>query len=323
MALRPFVGWYNGHPDRAAQSPLPGRAKQAVVIGNGNVAIDISRLLIKEKQELADSDICAHARQAIQEAGIQDVYLAGRRGPLEASFTPPELRELGRLEKAVPVIENAELPDELPAHIDTTTPAGRVTAKIVEIMRGFGDLDQEAASRKIHLLFQASPVAILGVGHVTAVRFEKTAVSSDGRASGTGEFFEIPADLVVTAIGYRSKPIEGIPFDDKRGLFPNTEGHIGDNLYVVGWGKRGPSGTIPTNRADSFQVVAKMLETITEPDSSKGGPSALDQLVTDKKLSPVSFEDWKKIEKVEIENATAPSPREKLTSVEEMLAVLN
>ncbi|RED50917.1 FAD-dependent oxidoreductase [Aestuariispira insulae] len=318
-----FVGWYNGHPDRFAKNPIAEHTRQAVVIGNGNVSIDISRLLIKEESELAESDICAHARKAILEAGIQNVYLAGRRGPLEASFTPPELRELGKLEKAVPVIENADIPDALPDSIDTSIPSGRVTAKNMEIMRSFADLEADKAERKIHLLFHASPVAFLGDRHVTAVRFEKTAIDDEGRAVGTGEFFEIPADLVVTAIGYRSRPIEGIPFDEKRGNFPNNDGHIEDNLYVVGWGKRGPSGTIPTNRADSFQVANKLLDDLAGQDSEKGGPDAFDSLIRDKGLSPTSFSDWKTIERAEEQNATAPAPREKFTSIQDMLALLN
>ena len=317
-----FVGWYNGHPDQASLHPIPKGARQAVVIGNGNVSIDISRLLIKEEAELAESDLCAHARADIHDARISNVYLAGRRGPVEASFTPPELRELGKLEKAVPVIENATVPEELPDRIDTNIPAGRIKAKNMEIMRSFLELDAASADRKVHMLFCASPVEFLGEDKVTAVRFEKTAIDEKGQVSGTGEFLEIQADLVVTAIGYRSVPIAGVPFDEKRGRFPNNDGHIDGNLYVVGWGKRGPSGTIPTNRADSFLVANKILEDFQGVDGGREGPEALDSLIAHKELKPTSFEDWKAIEQAEEKNATAPAPREKFTSIPAMLAAI-
>ena len=317
-----FVGWYNGHPDQADHGPIREGAKRAVVIGNGNVSIDISRVLIKEPEEMTESDLVAHARSPIHQASFASVHLVGRRGPVEASFTPPELRELGKLDMAVPVIENASIPEELPEEIDTNTPYGRIKAKNMEILRSFSDLDAKSAEKRVHLVFMASPVEILGDGQVEAVRFEKTKIGEVGRAIGTGEYFDIPADLVVTAIGYYSSPIPGLPFDEKKGIFPNEDGLIETGLYVVGWGKRGPSGTIPTNRPDSFQVANKILEEYGMAGKGKSGPDGLDKLIEERGLNPTGYEDWKKLEAEEESRASGEAPREKITSVDEMLGII-
>lgn len=319
-----FVGWYNGHPDYRDLAPIQHHIKSAVVIGNGNVSIDISRVLVKEPGEMEESDLCAHARDAIHGARVETVHLVGRRGPVEASFTPPELRELGKLESAVPVIENTTLPDDLPEWVDTTQPEGRVRAKNLEIFKSFQELDASSAPKKIHLLFQASPVAILGNdrGEVRAVRFERTKIADNGKAIGTGEFLEVPADLVVTAIGYRSKGLSGVTFDEKRGVYSNEDGHIEDNVYVVGWGKRGPSGTIPTNRADSFLVADTLLSDIGDHDGSNG-PEALNRLLIERGVRATTAEDWQLLDQLETDRATAPAPREKFTRLNEMLNAMD
>ncbi|WP_259780020.1 FAD-dependent oxidoreductase [Aestuariispira ectoiniformans] len=319
-----FVGWYNGHPDYRDLTPVHHHIRSAVVIGNGNVSIDISRVLVKEPGEMEESDLCEHARAAIHNAEVETVYLAGRRGPIEASFTPPELRELGKLESAIPVIENTALPDDLPDWVDTSVPEGRVRSKNLEIFKSFQELDASSAQKKIHLLFQASPAAILGndQGEVRAVRFERTEIDGNGKATGTGEFFEVPADLVVTAIGYRSRALAGVSFDDKRGGYPNEDGLIEENVYVVGWGKRGPSGTIPTNRADSFQVADRLIADLGD-GQSKGGPEALNRLLVERGVRVTTAKDWQLIDQLEVNRATGPAPREKLTRVQDMLDSLD
>lgn len=319
-----FVGWYNGHPDYRDLAPIRKHIRSAIVIGNGNVSIDISRVLVKEPGEMEESDLCEHAREVIHNADVETVYLAGRRGPVEASFTPPELRELGKLDKAVPVIENADLPADLPGWVDTNTPEGRVRAKNLEIFKSFQELEATAATKKIHLLFHASPAEILGDdnGEVTAVRFERTEINEQGKASGTGDFFEIPADLVVTAIGYQSRALAGVSFDEKRGAYPNSDGHIEDNIYVVGWGKRGPSGTIPTNRADSFLVADRLMADLGD-GAKPGGPEALNKLLIERGARATTARDWQLIDEVETSRATGSAPREKFTRLSEMLDVLD
>lgn len=312
-----FVNWYNSHPDYSDLNPIPSNSKAAVVIGNGNVAIDVARILVKSADEMADSDLASHSRVAIDAASIMDVTIAGRRGPAEASFTPPELRELGKLESALPNVTGAEIPSELPAHIDTSQPEGRIKSKVLDILKSFKELDKTTQDKSIILQFLASPTAFLGQDNVTAVQFERMEMNEEGQPVGTQELFEIPADLVVTAIGYRSVPITGVPFDEKLGRFPNDEGHIEDNLYVVGWGKRGPSGTIPTNRPDSFAVSRLIMETVTE-DADKLGSNALDKLLSARNCRPTNLEDWNTIDAKEHANGM----RQKISSVDEMLAIL-
>lgn len=312
-----FVNWYNSHPDYSDLSPISSDSKAAVVIGNGNVAIDVARILVKSAEEMADSDLAEHSRKAIDAASIMNVTIAGRRGPAEASFTPPELRELGKLESALPNVTGAEVPSELPLHIDASQPEGRIKTKILDILRSFNDLEKTTQEKNITLQFLASPTAFLGQDKVTAVQFERMEMNEEGRPVGTQELFEIPADLVVTAIGYQSVPIPNVPFDEKLGRFPNIDGHIEDNLYVVGWGKRGPSGTIPTNRPDSFAVSRLIMENITA-DDNKEGSNALDKLLAERNCRPTDLSDWKTIDAKEHENGV----RQKMSSIEEMLTAL-
>ncbi len=312
-----FVNWYNSHPDFAELSPIPEHAKAVVVIGNGNVAIDIARVLVKSETEMADSDLAAHSRKAIDAAAIKDVTIAGRRGPAEASFTPPELRELGRLEEARPIVEGAVIPTELPNYIDQGLPTARIKTKILDIFRSFEGLDNKDLPKTIHLQFQASPIALIGDTFVTAVRFERMQMDGAGKPQGTGETFEVPADLVVSAIGYQSIPLADAPFDEKLGRFPNQDGHIEGNLFVVGWGKRGPSGTIPTNRPDSFVVSTLLMEKIVA-DKNKSGPSGLDHILSKRGCRPTSYADWKTIDAQE----QSETRRHKICSIQEMLDCL-
>lgn len=312
-----FVNWYNSHPDYSKLNPISSDSKAAVVIGNGNVAIDVARILVKSAEEMADSDLALHSRNAIDAASIMDVTIAGRRGPAEASFTPPELRELGKLETALPNVTGAEIPSELPSHIDVNLPEGRIKTKILDILKSFGDLEKTTQEKNITLQFLASPTAFLGEDHVTSVQFERMEMNADGRPVGTQELFEIPADLIVTAIGYQSTPIAEVPFDEKLGRFPNQDGHIEGNLYVVGWGKRGPSGTIPTNRPDSFAVSRLIMESITA-DDNKNGSKTLDSLLASRGCRSTDLDDWKLIDTKEHANGV----RQKISSIDEMLAVL-
>ncbi|WP_420549703.1 FAD-dependent oxidoreductase [Curvivirga sp.] len=312
-----FVSWYNSHPDYKDLSPIPEHAKSAIVIGNGNVAIDVARILVKSAEEMSDSDLADYTRAAIDKASISDVVIAGRRGPAEASFTPPELRELGKLEHALPVIEGAVIPDELPSHIDTSQPAGRIKGKVLDIFRSFTEMERDGKDKTIHLQFLASPTAFLGEEKVEAVQFERMELNEDGKPTGTGELFDIPADLVVSAIGYYSQPLAGVPFDEKLGRYPNEEGLIQDNLYVVGWGKRGPSGTIPTNRPCSFKTSQIIMDQITANPAKQGG-QAIDKLLAEKGCKVTTFADWKAIDAAE----TKTEARQKIASVDEMLAII-
>ena len=247
-----FVGWYNGHPEFANLNPdLSGR--HAVVVGMGNVALDVARILSKTEDEFAGSDIVTHALDALRNSRLESVTILGRRGPHQIMMTPKELGELMQLERASPQVESADLP---PLDDDAVLEPGM--RKSVTLLREFAAIPPNIHGEKpiaIEFDFFASPKAIdVTDGRATGVVVERTVVEA-GRAIGTGETYRIPADIVITCIGYETSPIEGVPFDERAGRFANDQGRILPGLYCVGWAKRGPSGTIGTNRPDGYSVI--------------------------------------------------------------------
>jgi NADPH-dependent glutamate synthase beta subunit-like oxidoreductase len=308
-----FVGWYNGHPDFAGLAP-PLDGPGAVVIGNGNVALDVARILAKSPAELAGSDIVNHALAALEGAGIDTITLLGRRGPHQIAMTPKELGELGHLERATPLVEPGDLS---PAEDDAALEPGQ--RKSVTHLRDYATKGPDDAKPvRIAFDFFAMPVAIEGVGRAERVIVERTALDADGRAAGTGETYAIPAGLVVSCIGYRTPPIDGVPYDARAGRFANDEGRILPGLYAVGWARRGPSGTIGTNRPDGFAIVEKIAEDVGEGGGKQGRP-ALDRLLATRGVDVVTFRDWQNIDSAEIAAARDGSPREKFVVVGEML----
>jgi NADPH-dependent glutamate synthase beta subunit-like oxidoreductase len=308
-----FVGWYNGHPDHADLAP-PLEERGAVVIGNGNVALDVARILAKSEEEFDGSDIVGHALAALRGARMETITILGRRGPHQIAMTPKELGELGELARAVPVVDLADLP---PASEDALLDPGQ--RKSVTHLRNFAArADAVGKPTRIVFDFFAMPVAIEGDGRVERVIVERTALDAEGRAHGTGETYVVPAGLVVSCIGYRTPPIEGVPYDDRAGRFANDEGRILPGLYAVGWARRGPTGTIGTNRPDGFAIVEKIAGDIGEGGGKPGRP-ALDSLLAERGVEVVTFRDWQKIDTAEIAAARSGAPREKFTSVEAML----
>jgi len=307
-----FVGWYNGHPDFADLAPVlsgPG----AVIVGAGNVALDVARVLAKTDAEFAGSDIVGHALDSLDAATHERITILARRGPHQIAMTPKELGELGHLERAVPHVDPADLPPE--AEDAALEPGLR---KSVTHLRSFAATEADKPIT-IEFDFYAMPVAIEGDGKVERVIVERTAIDADGRASGTGETYAIPAALVVSCIGYRTPPIDGVPYDTKLGRFANDEGRIAPGLYAVGWARRGPTGTIGTNRPDGF-MIAEQIAADTPDDYGKEGRAGLDLLLRDRNVDVVTFRDWQKIEEAEIAAARDGSPREKFTSIDAMLA---
>ena len=313
-----FVGWYNGHPQFAGLDPdLSG--KSAVVIGMGNVALDVARILAKTRAEFDGSDIVAHALDAIEGSEIERITILGRRGPHQIMMTPKELGELGQLARASPHVETADLPPEADDAI--LEPGLR---KSVTLLRGFAAIPEDIAAEKhiaIEFDFFAQPARLIGNGKVSEIEVERTEVVK-GKAVSTGETYRIPADIVISCIGYRSSPIPDVPFDERAGRFANDEGRILPGLYCVGWARRGPSGTIGTNRPDGYGVV----ETIRQDEEAcmlgpeeKEGRLGFDRLAEERGLDVVTFRDWKKIEQAEEAAARDGAPREKFTDVEAMI----
>ena len=311
-----FVGWYNGHPEYAALAPdLSGR--HAVIIGMGNVALDVARILSKTEAEFEGSDIVAHALDLLRDSNIETITILGRRGPHQIMMTPKELGELLRLERAVPRVENADLPP--PESEDMLDPGQRKSVTLLREFAALSPSDRAGKALSINFDFFASPTLIEQEGgQLSGLVVERTELK-DGRAVGSGETYRIPADLLISCIGYRTSPIAGVPFDERAGRFPNEEGRIAPALYCVGWAKRGPSGTIGTNRPDGYAVIEKVADDIGE-GAGKRGREGFDELAQKRALDVVTFRDWQRIEEAEIAAARSGAPREKFVDIESMIA---
>lgn len=308
-----FVGWYNGHPDFADLDP-PLAGPGAVVVGNGNVALDVTRILSKTRAEFAGSDISNHALDVLDHSGIKRVTLLGRRGPHQIAMTPKELGELGHLERATPLVDPEDFP---PEGDDALLEPGM--RKSVGHLRNFATLADAPKDVSIDFDFFASPVAVEGDGKVERIVVERTRLDADLRSVGTGETYVIPCGLVVSCIGYQTPPIEGVPYEHGRGRFANSEGRVLPGLYCVGWARRGPTGTIGTNRPDGYAIV-DLIEADIGGGKGAKGRAGLDALLEARGVEVVTFRDWKKIEEAEIARAREGAPREKFTAIADMIA---
>lgn len=310
-----FVGWYNGHPDFADLDP-PLEGPGAVVVGNGNVALDVARILSKTPHELEGSDIASHALDALEASGIARITLLGRRGPHQIAMTPKELGELGHLERAQPRVDIADFPE--PGADALLEPGMR---KSVAHLRDFAATPPASKPVAIDFDFFAMPVVIEGDGRAERVVVERTRLDEDLRSVGTGQTYVIPAGLIVSCIGYKTPPIDGVPYEHGRGRFANSDGRILPGLYCVGWARRGPTGTIGTNRPDGYAVV-DLVAADSGGESGKAGPDGLDALLARRGADVVTFRDWQKIEAAEAARARDGAPREKFTTVAEMIAAV-
>jgi ferredoxin--NADP+ reductase len=307
-----FVGWYNGHPEFAGLNP-PLDVEAAVVIGNGNVALDVARILSKTPAEFVGSDIVAHAFEALGNSRIRTIHVLGRRGPHQIAMTPKELGELGHLAAAAPQVDIEDFP---PEGDDALLEPGM--RKSVTHLREFAAADTRK-EKTIYFDFFAMPVAIEGEGKVERVIVEKTRLTDDLRSVGTGETYAIDCGLVVSCIGYTTPPIEGVPYEHGRGRFANSGCVIGPGLYCVGWARRGPTGTIGTNRPDGYEVAERIKADLGGGAGRKEGRPGLDKLLESRGVDVVTFRDWQKIEAAEVARARDGSPREKFTAIADLL----
>jgi ferredoxin--NADP+ reductase len=311
-----FVGWYNGHPEFADLDPPLG-GTHAAVIGNGNVALDCARILSKTRHEFEGSDIVGHALDALDQSAVRTITILGRRGPHQIAMTPKELGELGHLEDALPVVDLNDFP---PLDADGALEPGQ--RKSVTILREFANI--RANKRKSMIFdFFAKPLRIEGDGKAERIIVERTELDDKGGARGTGETYEVPASLIVSCIGYSTPPIEGVAYDERGGKFLNDSGKIGDRLFAVGWARRGPTGTIGTNRPDGYEVADRIAAEMP-PGSSEDRPGAqgLKTLLESRGVMPTDYDDWRKIEETETANARPGSPREKFVRIEHWLGTL-
>jgi ferredoxin/flavodoxin---NADP+ reductase len=334
-----FVAWYNGHPDfRDHQFDLS--QERAAIVGVGNVAVDVARVLSRSVDELAKTDIADYALDALRQSRITEVYLLGRRGPAQAAFTNPEIRELGELPQADLVV----LPEEVeldPLSLQALESSqDRATSKKVEILQEFARRPPSGKPRRLTVRFLVSPVEILGgpTGQVTGLRLvrNKLVASEAGslQAKPTGEFEELPVGLVFRSVGYKGVPLPGVPFHESWGVILNERGRVLDpetkkprpGEYAAGWIKRGPTGVIGTNKPDAAETVAGMMEDVAhgrllEPVAADR--EAIARLVSERQPDHVSYEDWRRLDQLEVARGRAAGrPRIKFTRVKDMLAAL-
>ena len=329
-----FVGWYNGHPDYRDRD-FDLSHETAVIIGQGNVAADVARILAKTVDELKHTDIAQHALDVLAQSKIKNIYVVGRRGPAQAKFTSKEVKEFGELADCEPVIDKEELRlnPESEAELADKTNAGN--KKVYDLLCEFGSsLPSPSKKRRVYFTFLKSPVEITGSGRVEKMILEKNTLTGEPSrqsARGTGETMEIETGIVFRSIGYRGIPVPGVPFDEKRGIIPNSDGRVTEagavvpGLYTAGWIKRGPTGIIGTNRADSVATVSSLLEDIKKLNTiePKSGAEGACKLLQERGIRYVSFSEWKKIDTSEIERgASKNKPREKYTRTDEMLELL-
>ena len=333
-AATEFVGWYNGHPDyRHHQFDLT--SKRVAIIGMGNVAIDCARILCQDPENLAKTDIAQHALEALRQSQVEEVFLIGRRGPVQAAFTPAEVRELLHLPKVDAVMRASDL--ELDEHSkEELSKASRNTKLNMEILQQIHDQGDRGNPRKLHLCFLISPTKIEGSERVEGLELVHNEIVKEGgvlKAKATDEVMRLNVDMVFRSIGYRGEAIPGLPFDDRRGTIPNDQGQLLDGVggkllnqeYTAGWIKRGPSGVIGTNKQDAMETVSRLKQNwqTSQTPSPKLVQDDLLNLLKQKKIQFVSFEDWKKLDKFELEQGHLNGKsRQKICEVEEMLDLI-
>lgn len=325
VAAVDFVGWYNAHPHFEEMTPdlTTGRA---VVVGNGNVALDVARILVSDPDALANTDIANHALELLHARGVEEVVVLGRRGPLQATFTTLELRELGDLEAMADVDVIVDPADFAAISDEDLEAAGKTVRQNVKVLRSYADTPPRGAKRRIVFRFHTSPIEIKGDDRVTSIVLGRNELVDDGGrlvAKDTGAREELPAQLVVRAVGYRGVPTPGLPFDERSGTIPHTDGRVDGtrNSYVVGWIKRGPSGVIGSNKKDSAATVETLLADLAAVDLADEREDTLEWLLS-RQPHLVTNDHWKLIDAHE-RNTGGPlgRPRVKLSNVAEFLRI--
>jgi ferredoxin--NADP+ reductase len=329
-----FVGWYNAHPDYAHLS-FDLSHERAVVVGNGNVAMDVTRMLALSVDELRSTDVADHALEALAESSVREIVVLGRRGPAQAAFTNPEILELGKMNDADCIVDPSDVElDPLSRSFLASDEADITARKNVEILRQFAGRSPEGKPKRIVLGFLVSPIEIHGDGKVEAVTVGRNELVRDEsgalRASDTGERETIACGLVLRSVGYKGRGVEGLPFDERRGVIPSQAGrvvdpHTGKRIpghYVAGWIKRGPSGVIGTNKKDAQETVDSLL---ADAESGALGPHAADVAAVEEWLAErvpahVTYAGWEAIDRAERERGEPQGrPRVKFVRVDEMV----
>ncbi len=328
-----FIGWYNGHPDYR-QAKIDLSVSRVAVVGNGNAAIDAARMLLRTPAELEKTDIAAHALEALRNSRVREVYILGRRGPEQASFTPPELKEFGEMEDVDPIVA----PEELAGCAIPEAEGNSQQEKNLKILQAFAARQPGTKTKKLHLRFLVSPTEVIADadGNVAGLVLEKNRleVQPDGSVSArsTGELETLDVGMVLPAIGFTAKRIAGVPYDETAQVVANEDGRVVDpvsrmviaNEYVAGWARTGSHGLIGSHKGASAHVVEHMIVDGAGLEARElPGREEIDSLLRERGVQIVSFDDWKRLDDVEVARGMRRgAPRDKIVDVEAMLAVL-
>lgn len=337
LSATEFVAWYNGHPDFVDLGPDLS-CSAAIVVGVGNVAMDVARILAKSVDELKGTDISQHALAALAKSQIKDIYIVARRGPAQVKFTSAEIREFGHLDIADAIVLDQELKLDRASSASIDGDTGM--QKNLDYLRAYAEIGDTGKPRRVHFRFLLSPVEIIGEdGKIVAVKMERNVLRAvaggDIAASGTGQYETIPAGMILRSVGYKGAPLPGVPYDARKGIIPNELGRILDPAsdrmvageYVVGWAKRGPTGVIGTNKPDAIESVHSMFEDLSKgkltpcPDPD---PQAIVALLGERGVRYVNADEWRRIDHAEVAaGKQAGKPRVKFVAAEEMLKALS
>ncbi|MGO2658480.1 FAD-dependent oxidoreductase [Mycetocola reblochoni] len=321
-----FVSWFDGHPDVPRDWPL--EAEQIAVIGNGNVALDVARILVKHPEDLASTEIPANVAEGLASSPVTDVHVFGRRGPHQVKFTPLELRELGELRDVDMILDEADFPD---AETTAALVAGNKQIMVIDrVLRSWRERETGQASRRLHLHFWAKPLEFVGdeAGRVRALRYERTAPLPDGTVVGTGEVRELPVQAAYRAVGYYGSPIDGVPFDEARGVIPNEGGRVSvdgvqiPGVYATGWIKRGPVGLIGHTKSDAMETVSNLLadgELWWTPEHPE--ESAITALLDERAVAYTDLDGWHRLDEHEIGLGAGERARVKVVPRDEMIRI--
>lgn len=335
LSATEFVAWYNGHPFHT-DLVVDLSCKAAGVVGVGNVAMDVARILVRSVDELRLTDITDYALEQLAASAITDVYVLARRGPAQVKFTPAELKEFGELDNVDVIVRPQEL--ELDAASAAEIAGDNVAKRNLELLREFAQRPLRGRPRRVHFRFLVSPVEVSGdaEGRVAGVRLERNVLAPNARgelsARGTGEYETLDIGLLLRSVGYRGIPLEGVPYDTRAGTIANNAGRVVDpetgepipGEFVVGWAKRGPTGVIGTNKPDAVETVHRMMEDLPKlPGAPNPDPAAIDALLEERQLEFVTIEGWRILDQLEVaEGAPLGKPRVKFTQVQDMLEAL-
>lgn len=335
-AATDFVGWYNGHPDYRDRT-FDLSQERVAIVGVGNVAMDVARILASTPEELGTTDIADHALEALRGSRVREIVLLGRRGPVQAAFTHPELKEFGELHAADVVVDPSEVALDPASAAALEAAEQHDVRKNVELLRAYAARPLAGKPRRVTFRFLVSPLELYGAGRVEGVVLGRNRLTGSGeqmKAEPTGETERLAAGLVFRSVGYKGVALPGVPFDERGGVIPNVDGRVVTargstttvpGVYVAGWIKRGPSGVIGTNKPDSHATAAALLADHaagTLPRAAGAGRAAIDALLAARGVQVVSFDDWRRIDAAEQERGRAGGrPRVKFTDIGAMLAI--